>query len=212
MANAAQDPTYLKKKEFKLKNGALDKDGDLAFKNKAERARVERPDTSQTGHAGTGLTPRDGDGNLPKDKVAKDNKTVDGKDAGLGQDQVLRGVDSFTIDESRAFAQRCRLELDLPMGAGISGSTADLMTCAKMMGLGASALHEYALGVLGYIGGGGNHSYAEIAIVVAASGVSINPDTYDGFAPPSFSKQFEELKKAHPNAFKNAQKKDGDKK
>ena len=63
---------------------------------------------------------------------------------------------------------------------------------------------KYAVAVLAFVGGGGNHSYYEIAIVLAAAGLTINPDSYHGVEPLIGSELFAQLKAQHPGAFHDA--------
>ena len=124
------------------------------------------------------------------------------KNAGTPQD-VNRGIDAFTMDEAKAFCQRARLKINMPLAAGVSGSTAELINVGMTLGLGGLDLQKYAIAVLAYIGGGGNHSYHEIMIVLAAAGVVDDPDTYAGIKPLIGEDMFTQLAKAHPDAFKD---------
>jgi hypothetical protein len=117
---------------------------------------------------------------------------------------LSRGMDSFTMDESKAFVQRARLVLDMPVVAGISGTTAELVNSAMTLGLRGEKLHQYALGVMGFLIGGGNHSFVEIATVLRAAGLPVNPDTYEGSYPAVFASRFAALKAQYPDAFKTA--------
>jgi hypothetical protein len=75
---------------------------------------------------------------------------------------------------------------------------------AMTMGLAGNELQKYAVAVLAYIGGGGNHSYHEIAVVLAAAGLKINPDNYNGVETLIGTALFEELKSQHPDAFRDS--------
>ncbi len=108
------------------------------------------------------------------------------------------------MDESKAFVQRARLVLDMPVVAGISGTTAELVNSAMTLGLRGEKLHQYALGVMGFLIGGGNHSFVEIATVLRAAGLPVNPDTYEGSYPAVFASRFAALKAQYPDAFKTA--------
>jgi hypothetical protein len=59
------------------------------------------------------------------------------------------------------------------------------------------------LAVLAFIGHGGNNSYHEIALVLAAAGLAINPDNYSGLEPLIGSALFASLKQQHPGAFRD---------
>jgi hypothetical protein len=124
--------------------------------------------------------------------------------AGTDSQQVYRGLDSFTMDEGKAFCQRARLKINMPLAAGVSGSTAELINVAMTMGLTGLELQKYAVAVLAYIGGGGNHSYHEIAVVLAAAGLKIDPDNYSGVEKLVGTALFEELKSQHPDAFRDS--------
>jgi hypothetical protein len=51
----------------------------------------------------------------------------------------------------------------------VSGSTAELIGVASTLGFSIDDQKKYAIAVIAYIAGGGNHSYHEIAIVLAAA-------------------------------------------
>jgi hypothetical protein len=120
------------------------------------------------------------------------------------QQEVYRGVDAFTMDEGKAFCQRARLETHMPVGAGASGSTAELINVAITLGITGSDLQKYAVAVLTYIGHGGNHTYHEIAIILAAAGLHIDPDNYSGVETLVGRDLFAQLKQQHPGAFRTA--------
>jgi hypothetical protein len=195
-------PWYVRERT-KLKDGKLDLiNGTAVFADKSdpnykkiesERARVKMPDTKAVGPAGTGIEARNDTGAAPL-PVAGMTDTQ----------QVYRGADSFTIDEAKAFAQRARLIINMPLAAGVSGSSAELLNCAMTLGVTGSQLQQYAIAVLAYVGGGGNHSYNEIVIVMKAAELDIDPDNYDGVEKLIGSVLFSKLKAEHPNAFKDA--------
>jgi hypothetical protein len=192
---AAPTEPWFVRQQTRLKDGELvdGKKGKRVFKdeNAHERGRSKRSDTAAVSPAGPGIAARDGTGADPDSVLA----------AGSDPQQVYRGIDAFTMDEGKAFCQRARLQLNMPLAAGVSGSTAELMNVAMTLGLNGSRLQRYAVAVLAYIGGGGNHSYHEIAVVLAAAGLKINPDNYSGVETLVGTDLFEQLKAAHPNAF-----------
>jgi hypothetical protein len=205
VGEAAVDPTFVRR-QTKIKNGELSPDGTTVFDKKnpqgeAERGRVARPGKSTPIGAAAGPVPKSDDGSDPAPLIP-DDKTVDNQSAGTKQ-QMDRGTDIFTMDEAKPFVQRARLKINKPLIAGISGSTAELINCAMTLGLSGEALHKYALAVLGYIGGGGNHSFVEMVTVLKAAGLPVNPDTYEGFYPAVFAQKFAELKRQYPEAFKD---------
>jgi len=192
MAPTTVVPWYVRQ-QTKLKGGKLDDNGVEVFdKDKAkqaERGRVLRTDTHAISDAGPGIEARDASGAAPSGMLPGDKQ------------KVYRGLDSFTMDEGKDFCQRARLQLNLPLAAGVSGSTAELINVAMTMGLSGPDLQKYAVAVLAYIGGGGNHSYHEIAIVLKAAGLPIDPDSYHGVEPLIGTDLFNELKARHPDAF-----------
>jgi hypothetical protein len=193
LGTAAVVPWYVRQ-ETKLKNGQLDKANGVPVFDKAnsqERGRVMRPDTHAVSSAGPGIEARGDTGAKPSSVLP----------TGSDPQQVYRGLDSFTMDEGRDFCQRARLKINMPLAAGVSGSTAELINVAMTMGLAGVELQKYAVAVLAYIGGGGNHSYHEIAIVLAAAGLGIDPDSYHGLEQLVGADLFAELKAKHPDAF-----------
>jgi hypothetical protein len=195
LGSSAVEPWYLRQ-QAKLKNGQFDPTNGVPVldkKYKSERGRVDRLDPHGVSPAGPGIEARGDTGAPPTSALP----------AGTDSQQVYRGLDSFTMDEATAFCQRARLKINMPLAAGVSGSTADLMNVAMTMGLTGLELQKYAVAVLAYIGGGGNHSYHEIAIVLAAAGLRINPDNYSGVETLIGTPLFEELKSQHPDAFRD---------
>jgi hypothetical protein len=90
-----------------------------------------------------------------------------------------RGVDLWTLDEENAFVQRARA-LEMPLAAGISGTTAVLLACARNFGLTGDKLREYTLGVTGHLGVAGAHSFHEIMSVAEFAGLGYTPGNYRG--------------------------------
>ncbi|HEU4729936.1 MAG TPA: hypothetical protein VFT22_18695 [Kofleriaceae bacterium] len=199
----AVHPTFVRE-QTRVAHGELNPDGAPVFDkpHASERGRVQRPNAPTPIGAAAGPVPRNADGSDPAPLIP-DGKTHEGTSAGTAQ-TIDRGTDLFTMDEAKAFVQRARLKVNMPLIAGISGSTAELINCAMTLGLTGESLHRYALGVIGYIGGGGNHSFIEIVTVLAAAGLPVNPDTYEGFYPAAFAAQFHALKERYPQAFHDA--------
>ena len=207
-AATEQDPWFVRM-NTKMKNGKLDSSGERVFKDtrldaagnphddkaeqariEAERGRVKRDEMGAIGPAGAGIGARNKDGEHP------------GALAGVEDPQMVsRGLDAYTMDESKAFCQRARLELNMPLAAGVSGSTAELIQVATSFGLAGGDLDKYALAVLAYVGGGGNHSYHEIAVVLRVAGVTIDPDTYKGLETLIDPGVLQSLKDKYPDAF-----------
>nr|MBA3463618.1 hypothetical protein [Deltaproteobacteria bacterium] len=196
---AAQVP-WFPRQQTKLTEGRLDtaagapvfKEPDGTHRDReVARGRVDRPDQGAVGPAGPGIEARDESGAAPSSVLPP----------GTDAQQVNRGLDAFTMDESRDFCQRARLVINMPLCAGISGSTAELIGVAASLGLPMPQLRNYAVAVLAYVGGGGNHSFHEIAIVLRAAGIDINPDSYTGLEGLIPADMFQRLKDAHPTAF-----------
>ena len=208
----AVDPAFVRN-QTRIKNGELDPTGTTVFDKKGnkpgtlERGRVDRPEDQRPPRVDEATAgARDPQsGAVQGEATVPGGQTSGGADAGTAAPDAGfgRGMDSFTMDETKAFVQRARLKLDMPVVAGISGTTAELVNCAMTMGLGGTDLHNYALACMGFLIGGGNHSFVEIATVLAAAGLPVDPDTYEGFAPPCFSQKFQDLKKQYPEAFKD---------
>jgi hypothetical protein len=124
--------------------------------------------------------------------------TVPGSDAGrvptLEQSRN-RGVDMFVRDVNRkrhAEADDYYDDLDtrnLLFGAGISGTTGSLLQAAIAFGgLGpGEMLKEYTLAIIGYLVGGGMHSYHESMVIAQKAGVPYNPGAFKDSLPASFS-------------------------
>jgi hypothetical protein len=207
MDAATKEPWYVRQ-QTKLKDGLLDQQqGSSVFASPTlnkndpaavaaakaaedERGRVKRPDMGAVSPAAPGIEARDATGADPTSLLPADKQRVN------------RGIDAFTMDESKAFCQRARLQFNMPLAAGVSGSTAELINVAMTLGLSGEELQKYAIAVLAYIGGGGNHSYLEIAVVLASAGLIPNPVDYSGVETLVGSTLFTQLKNEHPGAFK----------
>ncbi|MCW5803799.1 MAG: hypothetical protein KIT31_15580, partial [Deltaproteobacteria bacterium] len=121
--------------------------------------------------------------------------------AGLDQSHT-RGVDMWTVNESKAFTQRARVLLDMPIAAGVSGTTADLMGCAETIGgvKSKEGKMQYGLAVLGFLGAAGAHSFHEILTVVGAAGGQYVEGDYRGVYPAAFeaTADFAKLRAKYP--------------
>ncbi|HEY0190596.1 MAG TPA: hypothetical protein VGC42_05695, partial [Kofleriaceae bacterium] len=186
-------PWYVRQ-QTKMKSGQLDQAGGVPVfekQHQLERGRFPRTDGKAVSPAGPGIAARNEHGDAPSSL----------QPAGKDGQQVYRGLDVFTMDEARDFCQRARLKINMPLAAGVSGSTAELINVAMTMGLAGPELQKYAVAVLAYVGGGGNHSYHEMAVVLAAAGLGVDPDTYHGLEPLIGADLLNELKAKHPDAF-----------
>ncbi len=112
-----------------------------------------------------------------------------------------RGVDMFVRDVHRkrhGEADNYYDDLDvrnLLFGAGISGTTGSLLQAAFAFGgLGAGELlKQYTLAIIGYLVGGGMHSYHESMTIAAKAGVPYNPGAFIESLPASFTSSAEFL-------------------
>lgn len=104
---------------------------------------------------------------------------------GLVSGKHSRGADLWTIDEEQEFMQQARLVLDMPVAAGFSGTTTDLMAVAQAFGVSGPELYNYTLACLGHLGSASAHSFHEIMSAAATAGVSYVPGNYNSIIPPS---------------------------
>ena len=97
----------------------------------------------------------------------------------------VRGADSYIRDTGRTRTPEADSyydELDvknLLFGAGISGTTGTLLQAAVAFGrLDPENLKQYTMAIVGYLVGGGMHSYHETMAVAAKVGVPYQPGAY----------------------------------
>lgn len=111
-----------------------------------------------------------------------------------------RGTDYWTANEESAFIQDARLNLDMPVtGTGASGTTAELLTCAKVFGLTGKGLDTYVIALLGYFIISGAHSFHEVMSIAGGAGIPYFPGDYFRtldrlFAETGFIGPYQELK------------------
>jgi len=105
-----------------------------------------------------------------------------------------RGVDMFVRDTNRmrhAEADAYYDDMDtrnLLFGAGISGTTGTLLQAAFAFGaLGGDLPKEYVLGIIGYLIGGGMHSYHETMVIANKAGVPYTPGGFIESLPAGFT-------------------------
>lgn len=111
----------------------------------------------------------------------------------VGQSRT-RGVDSFMRDPHRtrhASADAYYDDADLRnvlFGAGISGTTGTLLQAARAFGgiTNGELLKQYVLAIVGYLVGGGMHSYHESMSIAQRVGVPYNPGAYQPSLPVAF--------------------------
>lgn len=131
---------------------------------------------------------------LPATNVAG---TVPGAQGGIvgAVDQTRnRGVDMFVRDTHRMRHPEADSYYDdmdsrnLLFGAGISGTTGTLLQAALAFGnLGGEQLKEYTLSIIGYLVGGGMHSYHETMTIAHKAGVPYTPGAFIESLPVSFT-------------------------
>jgi hypothetical protein len=90
-----------------------------------------------------------------------------------------RGVDIYVMDEAQTFVQEARVLYDMPLAAGVSGTTTDLLECAMTFGVtSADDKFKYVLGVLDQLMNAGAHSFHEIMSAASFAGVQYEPGNY----------------------------------
>lgn len=104
-----------------------------------------------------------------------------------------RGVDMFRRDPARSpdrLGDAYFEDLDarnLLFGASISGTTGTLLQAAVAFGkLSGDDLKQYLFAIIGYLVGGGMHSYHESMEVARRIGIPYDPGKYDNSLPASF--------------------------
>ena len=98
---------------------------------------------------------------------------------GIAGSAAWRGIDYWTLDEENAFIQYARQVLDVPLSAGISGTTTDLLECARIMGVRSeNETFKYTMAVLGHLGAAGAHSFHEIMSAAAKAGIRYRQGDY----------------------------------
>jgi hypothetical protein len=105
-----------------------------------------------------------------------------------------RGVDGFVRDPTRRLLGEANDYYDdldarnLLFGAGISGTTGTLLQAALAFGQfgPGEMLKQYTLAIIGYLVGGGMHSYHESMVIAAKAGVPYTPGAFITSLPGSF--------------------------
>ena len=113
--------------------------------------------------------------------IADEGGAAGAQDGELGLNQVhSRGIETYTLDESQTFVQEARTQYNMPMAAGISGTTTDLHEVAKMFGVvSGEDQFKYQLGCLAHLSTAGAHSFHEIMAAAALNTqVSYEPGNY----------------------------------
>ena len=135
--------------------------------------------------------------NVPGAQPTNDGGIVTGGPGGVGTTHQPRnrGVDMFGRDHHRMRepeADDYYDDLDrrnLLFGAGISGTTGTLLQSAFAFGgrLAGEQLKQYVLAIIGYLVGGGMHSYHESLSVARKAGLPYTPGVYLPSLPMSFT-------------------------
>jgi len=105
-----------------------------------------------------------------------------------------RGVDMFQRDTARTRQPEADAYYDdvdtrnLLFGAGISGTTGSLLQSAFAFAgvFRGEPLKQYVLAIVGYLVGGGMHSYHESMAVASKAGLPYNPGAYASSLPQAF--------------------------
>lgn len=106
-----------------------------------------------------------------------------------------RGVDMFERDVNRTSHPEANNFFDdidsrnLLFGAGISGTTGTLLQAAEAFGplTEAEDKKQYMMAIVGYLVGGGMHSYHECMTIGEKVGIPYNPGSYVESLPESFT-------------------------
>lgn len=105
-----------------------------------------------------------------------------------------RGVDMFQRDPHRMREKNADIYYDdadtrnLLFGAGISGTTGTLLQAGRAFGgiKNGEPLKQFVLAIVGYLVGGGMHSYHESMAIAQRVGLPYNPGAYVSSLPESF--------------------------
>lgn len=91
-----------------------------------------------------------------------------------------RGVDIYELDPTQRFIQEALVLHDMPLAAGISGTTTDLLECALTFGIaaGTKECFQYLLGCLNQLMGAGAHSFHEIMSAAKTAGIDYEDGNY----------------------------------
>jgi hypothetical protein len=105
-----------------------------------------------------------------------------------GVDMFVRDVHRKRHDEADAYYD----DLDtrnLLFGAGISGTTGSLLQAGIAFGglAPGEMLKQYTLAIVGYLVGGGMHSYHESMVIAQKAGVPYSPGAFIDSLPSSFT-------------------------
>ncbi len=168
---AATSPERFKDRETRIPLGI---GGDVGYEDAHDHARI-RPGQRGAMTDGAVPTERGGIGRVPALDVDQPGPFV-------------RGTDEWTAREQAAFVQDARLVLDMPVsGTGTSGTTAELINCATLFGLGGADRHAYVMAALAYFLAGGAHTFHEVMTIARQIGIPYVPGQYQGVFPDAFT-------------------------
>lgn len=129
---------------------------------------------------------KDRDNNRRGRKTASDKtgKYLGNEGEGKAPGPFRGGMDVWIVNEGNKFVQEARLKWNMPIGAGISGTTTDLLEVAAIGGVtGGDELLQYLAAVMSFIVGNKHHSFHEVASAARAAGVNYSPGNYRGIYP-----------------------------
>ncbi|MBN1945544.1 MAG: DUF4157 domain-containing protein [Bradymonadales bacterium] len=160
---------YDQRKGFNTKKGGYDPTAPLPA---GMRYDTRLADSSRRAEHSVGIAAEE---NVPTTPAL----TPEEEAAGLGQ-RHSRGIEQYTLDESQKFIQDARTIYNMPLAAGISGTTTDLHEVAKMFGCTSEIdVFKYQLACLAHLQTAGAHSFHEIMAAAAMNtSVQYEPGNY----------------------------------
>jgi hypothetical protein len=152
------------------------------FDDKAKRGRMDSP--AQIAKA---VKPTNTPGIAPLNTSQTSNMQPPAQSRTRGVDQYLRDPNRTREPNADAYYDDADLRNTL-FGAGISGTTGTLLQAARAFGgiLNGDLLKQYVLAIVGYLVGGGMHSYHESMAIASRVGLPYNPGAYMPSLPVSF--------------------------
>lgn len=130
--------------------------------------------------------------------VATDAGGIASGGVGTTHQSRNRGVDIWQRDPSRTRDDAGDFYYDnadshnLLFGAAISGTTGQLFKAGIAFApITGEKRKQYTMAIVGYLGGGGMHSYHEIMAIASLFGVPYNPGAYETSLPASFTTSHE---------------------
>jgi len=117
-----------------------------------------------------------------------------------------RGIDLWTLDETNPFVQDARIKWNMPVACCISGTTADLLECATVLGTKEVADYQnYATGVLSYLMIIGAHTFHEIISAATTVNIKYQAGNYRNVLPKAVTENadFKALQTKYPDLIGN---------